>query len=112
MKFVHIADMHFDTSFTTLTNKAGLGDIRALCYLKRCVAQRARAVKEANYVIVLNDIVLVVLPKRGVYINKAKLAEIVFVFGAYLGIFNGCGINHGLFAESHNAERREENGDY
>lgn len=28
MKFVHIADMHFDTSFTTLTNKAGLGDIR------------------------------------------------------------------------------------
>ena len=30
MKFVHIADMHFDTSFTTLTNKAGLGDIRRL----------------------------------------------------------------------------------
>lgn len=30
MKFVHIADMHFDTSFTTLTNKAGLGDTRRL----------------------------------------------------------------------------------
>lgn len=30
MKFVHIADMHFDTSFTTLTNKAGLGDKRRL----------------------------------------------------------------------------------
>ncbi len=30
MRFVHIADMHFDTSFTTLTNKAGLGDIRRL----------------------------------------------------------------------------------
>lgn len=30
MKFVHIADMHFDTSFTTLTNKAGLGDVRRL----------------------------------------------------------------------------------
>ena len=30
MKFVHIADMHFDTSFTTLTNKANLGDIRRL----------------------------------------------------------------------------------
>ena len=30
MKFVHIADMHFDTSFTTLTNKADLGDIRRL----------------------------------------------------------------------------------
>ena len=28
MKFVHIADMHFDTSFTTLTNKANLGDVR------------------------------------------------------------------------------------
>ncbi len=30
MKFVHIADMHFDTSFTTITNKADLGDIRRL----------------------------------------------------------------------------------
>lgn len=30
MRFVHIADMHFDTSFTTLTNKAGLGDKRRL----------------------------------------------------------------------------------
>lgn len=30
MKFVHIADMHFDTSFTTLTNKANLGDTRRL----------------------------------------------------------------------------------
>ena len=30
MKFVHIADMHFDTSFTTLTSKAGLGDSRRL----------------------------------------------------------------------------------
>lgn len=30
MKFVHIADMHFDTSFTTLTNKADLGDTRRL----------------------------------------------------------------------------------
>lgn len=30
MKFVHIADMHFDTSFTTLTNKANLGDARRL----------------------------------------------------------------------------------
>lgn len=28
MKFVHIADMHFDTSFTSLTNKADLGDVR------------------------------------------------------------------------------------
>ena len=28
MKFVHMADMHFDTSFTLLTNKAGLGDKR------------------------------------------------------------------------------------
>lgn len=30
MKFVHIADMHIDTSFTSLTNKAGLGDVRRL----------------------------------------------------------------------------------
>lgn len=30
MKFVHIADMHFDTSFTTLTNRANLGDVRRL----------------------------------------------------------------------------------
>ncbi len=30
MKFVHMADMHFDTSFTTLTNKANLGDVRRL----------------------------------------------------------------------------------
>ena len=30
MKFVHMADMHFDTSFTTLTNKADLGDKRRL----------------------------------------------------------------------------------
>lgn len=30
MKFVHIADMHFDTSFTVLTNKADLGDARRL----------------------------------------------------------------------------------
>lgn len=30
MKFVHIADMHFDTSFTSLTNKADLGDVRRL----------------------------------------------------------------------------------
>lgn len=30
MKFVHIADMHFDTSFTTLTNKPNLGDARRL----------------------------------------------------------------------------------
>ena len=28
MKFVHIADMHFDTSFTTLTNNANLGVVR------------------------------------------------------------------------------------
>ena len=30
MKFVHIADMHFDTPFLTLNNKAGLGEIRRL----------------------------------------------------------------------------------
>jgi len=30
MRFIHIADMHFDTSFTTLTNKADLGDLRRL----------------------------------------------------------------------------------
>ena len=30
MKFVHIADMHFDASFTTLSNKANLGDTRRL----------------------------------------------------------------------------------
>lgn len=30
MKFVHMADMHFDTPFTTLTNKADLGDKRRL----------------------------------------------------------------------------------
>ena len=30
MKFVHMADMHFDTSFTTLTNKSDLGDKRRL----------------------------------------------------------------------------------
>lgn len=30
MKFVHMADMHFDTSFTSLTNKADLGDKRRL----------------------------------------------------------------------------------
>ena len=30
MKFVHLADMHFDTSVTSLTNKAGLGDVRRL----------------------------------------------------------------------------------
>ena len=30
MKFVHIADMHFDTSFAALTNKADLGDKRRL----------------------------------------------------------------------------------
>ena len=30
MKFIHIADMHFDTSFTTLTTKSDLGDIRRL----------------------------------------------------------------------------------
>ena len=30
MKFVHIADMHFDTPFIVLTNKADLGDARRL----------------------------------------------------------------------------------
>ena len=43
MRFVHIADMHFDTSFTTLTNKAGLGDIRRL-------DQRAAFKKVIDYI--------------------------------------------------------------
>lgn len=43
MKFVHIADMHFDTSFTTLTNKAGLGDIRR-------IDQRQAFNKVINYI--------------------------------------------------------------
>lgn len=30
MKFVHIADMHFDTPFTSLSTKGNLGDIRRL----------------------------------------------------------------------------------
>ena len=30
MKFVHIADMHFDTPFIVLTNRADLGDVRRL----------------------------------------------------------------------------------
>lgn len=30
MKFAHIADMHFDTAFTSLENKKELGDIRRL----------------------------------------------------------------------------------
>lgn len=30
MKFVHIADMHFDSPFTNLSDKEGLGDIRRL----------------------------------------------------------------------------------
>jgi hypothetical protein len=30
MKFVHIADMHFDTPFTLLSNKADLGEIRRI----------------------------------------------------------------------------------
>lgn len=43
MKFVHIADMHFDTSFTTITNKAGLGD-------KRRLDQRQAFCKIINYI--------------------------------------------------------------
>ena len=30
MKFAHVADMHFDTAFTSLENKKGLGDLRRL----------------------------------------------------------------------------------
>ena len=30
MKFVHIADMHFDTAFTTLNTKKNMGDLRRL----------------------------------------------------------------------------------
>jgi len=30
MKFVHIADMHFDTPFTLLSNRANLGEVRRL----------------------------------------------------------------------------------
>ena len=30
MKFVHIADMHFDTPFTLLSDRANLGEIRRL----------------------------------------------------------------------------------
>ena len=30
MKFVHIADMHFDIPFTSLNMNEGLGDIRRL----------------------------------------------------------------------------------
>ena len=30
MKFVHIADMHFDTPFTTLNSKGNFGKIRRL----------------------------------------------------------------------------------
>ncbi len=43
MKFVHIADMHFDTSFTTLTNRANLGDVRRL-------DQRQTFKKVINYI--------------------------------------------------------------
>lgn len=43
MKFVHMADMHFDTSFTTLTNKADLGD-------KRRLDQRIVFKKIINYI--------------------------------------------------------------
>ena len=30
MKFVHIADMHFDSPFVNLSDKDGLGDLRRL----------------------------------------------------------------------------------
>ena len=30
MKFVHIADMHFDTPFTLLSDRANLGEVRRL----------------------------------------------------------------------------------
>ena len=30
MKFVHIADMHFDSPFVNLSNKENLGEIRRL----------------------------------------------------------------------------------
>ena len=30
MKFVHIADMHFDSPFVNLSDKEGLGDLRRL----------------------------------------------------------------------------------
>lgn len=43
MKFVHMADMHLDTSFTTLTNKADLGD-------KRRLDQRVAFKKIINFV--------------------------------------------------------------
>ena len=30
MKFIHIADMHFDSPFVNLSDKDGLGDLRRL----------------------------------------------------------------------------------
>ena len=36
MKFVHIADMHFDTAFTTLNTKKNMGRFKTL-RTKRCI---------------------------------------------------------------------------
>ena len=35
MKFVHIADMHFDCPFTVLSSKENLGDVRRLEHEKK-----------------------------------------------------------------------------
>ena len=48
MKFVHIADMHFDSPFVNLTDKEGLGDLRRL--------EQRRAFKKAIEYIKENDV--------------------------------------------------------
>ena len=46
MKFIHIADMHFDSPFVNLSDKDGLGDLRRL-------EQRKVFKKVTEYIILL-----------------------------------------------------------
>ena len=60
MKFVHIADMHFDSPFVNLSNKENLGEIRRL-------DQRKAFKKVIEYIkkIIQNFYLLL-----GIYMNK------------------------------------------
>ena len=57
MRFVHIADMHFDSPFVNLSDKEGLGDLRRL-EQRRVLKKVIEYIKENNikYLFISGDL--------------------------------------------------------
>ena len=78
MKFVHIADMHFDSPFVNLSDKDGLGDLRRL-EQRKVFKKVTEYIKENNikYLFISGDLY------EQKYIKKSTIKSLSLI-GAFL----------------------------